>query len=177
MHLDQILNAMVNAILVCPYCWKLIKPNLHLLRELLFYVKRFGRPGDYASETQESFNKHIRSNIIGSNRQNTLKDVALAFAQQAAARHLTAGGLYQVGSIWQSLTIDFCPPQIRMHQLTAKFPPLQLARIGTMLLKQEDGENTFGEIISFKAHDQLHIRKYRLNGQMENHCPVMEPSR
>ncbi|KAI9328987.1 hypothetical protein DFJ73DRAFT_631465 [Zopfochytrium polystomum] len=115
-HLDRILNAMVNAILVSPYCWKMIKPKLHLLRELPFYVKRFGRPKDYASETQESFNKHIRSNIIGSNRQNTSKDVALAFARQAAARHLTAGGLYQVGSIWQSLTIDFCPPQIRMRK-------------------------------------------------------------
>ncbi|KAI9346096.1 hypothetical protein DFJ73DRAFT_626434 [Zopfochytrium polystomum] len=115
-HLDRILNAMVNAILVSPYCWKMIKPKLHLLRELPFYVKRFGRPKDYASETQESFNKHIRSNIIGSNRQNTSKDVALAFARQAAARHLTAGGLYQVGSIWQSLTIDFYPPQIRMRK-------------------------------------------------------------
>ncbi|KAI9328253.1 hypothetical protein DFJ73DRAFT_617030, partial [Zopfochytrium polystomum] len=90
--LDCQLDRMICAIFGCKFCWDIVKPKLHMLRECPFYVRRFGPLKCSGAETPESHNKVIRSEIISTNRKNTSRDVARNFATKLAAQHLLTSG-------------------------------------------------------------------------------------
>ncbi|KAI9310221.1 hypothetical protein DFJ73DRAFT_611105, partial [Zopfochytrium polystomum] len=93
-ELDASMDTFVRATLESDYVFEILKPKLHILRELPFYVKKFGPPKRFAAESFESFNKSIRMRIVGSNRQNPSRDTAKKFAEVSAARHIVSGGYF-----------------------------------------------------------------------------------
>lgn len=66
--------------------------KMHIMYHLQQDMVRFGSPIFYETGKSEQFNKFIRESLFRTNRQNTSRDVAIAFSKRLIARHLLAGG-------------------------------------------------------------------------------------
>ena len=66
--LDRVLRYVVVTSFKAGFQTDIIKPKLHLLMHLPYYVKRFGPPWLFTTEGFESFNKIIREEINSGNQ-------------------------------------------------------------------------------------------------------------
>ena len=76
------------------------KPKFHLLFHIADHAKRFGPPMVFATEKFESYN-HITRNVgFFTNRRAPSRDIARAFGNWNAMRHMISGGVWKGNGEW-----------------------------------------------------------------------------
>lgn len=77
--------------------------KFHLLLHLARQSIMFGPPVLIATEANEKYNQPIREKIYNTNRRNPSSDIAKAFTQYRALRHISSGGCWKddTGSVLQ----------------------------------------------------------------------------
>ncbi|KIJ57791.1 hypothetical protein HYDPIDRAFT_103839, partial [Hydnomerulius pinastri MD-312] len=99
-HLDVHLNEIQQSIdhfLTCTARWTprwFNKPKFHIVKHLVFHIRRFGPAILFATEGFESFNGVIRAHSVHSNHQAPSRDIGRGFARCNRIRHLLSGGRF-----------------------------------------------------------------------------------
>src|SRR4051812_35568215 len=72
------------------------KFKFHLALHLPEQSRNMGPPRLVAVESNEGYNQPIKTKILNSNKRSTSRDIATAFMEWRALRHVACGGYWRV---------------------------------------------------------------------------------
>ncbi|KAJ3282909.1 hypothetical protein HDU79_009557 [Rhizoclosmatium sp. JEL0117] len=148
-----------------------VKPKLHLLRHIIYFIETIGPGRLYATEVFESFNKVIRMCIYHTTRLNPSRDVALQFANYMCLNHIADGGLFKVDGEFLSNT------NFQSYCRSTSSISVDKFRLDAFVVICGE-PRIFMKIVNVDSkHERLSGLQYVLmNGVQFVSCPVLEPT-
>ncbi|KAJ3282908.1 hypothetical protein HDU79_009556 [Rhizoclosmatium sp. JEL0117] len=170
-NLKGCLDQFVLAAAKTKYFPVFVKPKLHLLCHIIYFIETIGPGRLYATEVFESFNKVIRMCIYHTTRLNPSRDVALQFANYMCLNHIADGGLFKVDGEFLSNT------NFQSYCRSTSSISVDKFRLDAFVVICGE-PRIFMKIVNVDSkHERLSGLQYVLmNGVQFVSCPVLEPT-